>query len=73
MDAWGPSCTVGLFHFTFGTDWILIPFRTFIFALGVYYYSVLGSYVCGIFGLYKTFCKEIEFKNYLQGVGDPGT
>ena len=23
--------------------------------------------------LYKSFCKEIEFKNYLQGVGDPGT
>ena len=22
--------------------------------------------------LYKSFCKEIEFKNYLQGVGDPG-
>ena len=22
---------------------------------------------------YKTFCKEIEFTNYLQGVGDPGT
>ena len=21
----------------------------------------------------KSFCKEIEFKNYLQGVGDPGT
>ena len=23
--------------------------------------------------LYKSFCKEIELKNYLQGVGDPGT
>ena len=23
--------------------------------------------------LYKSFCKEIEFKNYLQGFGDPGT
>jgi len=23
--------------------------------------------------LYKSFCKEIEFKIYLQGVGDPGT
>ena len=23
--------------------------------------------------LYKSFCKEIEFKNYLQGVGDQGT
>ena len=23
--------------------------------------------------LYKSFCKEIEFTNYLQGVGDPGT
>ena len=23
--------------------------------------------------LYKSFCKEIEFKNYLQRVGDPGT
>ena len=23
--------------------------------------------------LYMSFCKEIEFKNYLQGVGDPGT
>ena len=23
--------------------------------------------------LYKSFCKEMEFKNYLQGVGDPGT
>ena len=23
--------------------------------------------------LYKSFCKEIEFNNYLQGVGDPGT
>ena len=23
--------------------------------------------------LYKSFFKEIEFKNYLQGVGDPGT
>ena len=23
--------------------------------------------------LYKSFCKEIEFKNYLWGVGDPGT
>ena len=22
--------------------------------------------------LYKSFCKEIEFKNYLQGFGDPG-
>ena len=22
--------------------------------------------------LYKSFCKKIEFKNYLQGVGDPG-
>ncbi len=21
----------------------------------------------------KTFCRKIEFKNYLQGVGDPGT
>ena len=23
--------------------------------------------------LYKSFCKEIEFENYLQGVHDPGT
>ena len=23
--------------------------------------------------LYKSFCKEIEFENYLQGVGVPGT
>ena len=23
--------------------------------------------------LYKSFCKEIEFKNYLQGVRFPGT
>ena len=23
--------------------------------------------------LYKSFCREIELKNYLQGVGDPGT
>ncbi len=23
--------------------------------------------------LYKSFCRKIEFKNYLQGLGDPGT
>ncbi len=23
--------------------------------------------------LYKTFCRKIEFENYLQGIGDPGT
>ena len=27
----------------------------------------LSLYTC------KSFCKEIQFKNYLQGVGDPGT